>query len=88
MRDEGREIPAHLDLVGLDGAASIPDEQRNRAWLLAVNQELRRCGDQRVGDIGHGQRHPGNRRPDVEDRGPAHEEVDIHRRLDVGGCAV
>ena len=62
LLDELLQVAADVDLVGLDAAGAVPDEQRDRARRLAVNQQLLRRRDHRVGDVGHRQRDARDRR--------------------------
>ena len=85
VRDERRQVAADLDLEGLDRAGAIPHEQRDGAGLLAVDEQLRRRGHHRVGDVRHRQRDARDRRADVQHRRTADQQVDVGRRVHHGG---
>src|SRR5579864_4989863 len=69
-------------LVALDAAGAIPDEHRDRARHLAVDQQFGRRRDQGVGDVRHRQRHAGDRRSDTDDRRSADHQADAVVRAD------
>ena len=71
------QVAANLHFEGLDRACLVPDEQGDRSRLLAVNQQLRWRGHQRVGDVRNRQRDARNRGPDVEQRGATDQQVDL-----------
>ena len=68
------------DLVAVHGAVAVPHEHRDRARRLAVQQQLRLRGDERVGDVGAGERHARDRRADVQHGRAADDERDRRRR--------
>ena len=43
LRDERAQVAADLDFEGRDRAGPVPHEQRDRARLLAVDEQLRRA---------------------------------------------
>ena len=65
---EPREVALHDRLRSAERAGAVPDEHRDRAGHLAVDEQLVRRRDQRVGDVGARQRHARDRRADVDDR--------------------
>ena len=69
LRRQARQIALDVDLVALDPARAVPDEHRDRARRLAVDQQLVRRGDERVGDVGAGQRHARDLHAGIDDGG-------------------
>ena len=71
------QIAAHDDLEALDAAGLVPDEHRDRAWRLAVDQQLARRRHHRVGDVRAGQRDARDAVPDVEQRRAPDQQLDL-----------
>ena len=63
---EARQVALDDDVVSPQRARTIPDEHRNRAWHLAVEEQLLRRSHERICDVGARQRHARNRRAHVE----------------------
>ncbi len=72
---EPREVALHDHFVAFERPTPVPDEHRDRARHLAVDEELGRRRDQGVGDVGARQRDARNRRADVEDGRASHEQA-------------
>ena len=79
---EVRKVALHHDVVPVQAAGPLPHVHRDRAGHLAVDEELVGRGDDRVGHVCAGQRHPGDRAADVDDRGAADQQP--HRQGVVG----
>ena len=72
------DVASDGDVVPPHAAGALPDEHRDRARRLAVQQQLTRRRDHRVGDVGVRQRHAHDGRADVEHGRTAGH--DLHRR--------
>src|ERR1051325_11009109 len=70
------KTPGTISMFVRDRAGAIPHEHRDRARRLAVDEQLVRRRHERVGDVGARQRDARDRRPEVDDGGPAHHEPD------------
>ena len=77
LRDERVQVAVTLTSKVLIAPALSQTNSEIVPGSLPWIKQLRRCGDQRVGDVGHRQRHARDRRADVEHgRAPDHQ-VDL-----------